>query len=155
MSLKSDPGPVVKFKRVCPDPDWPLPAFGSEGAAGLDLKAAVEGTVTLAPGAIRLIPTGWAVAVPEGYEGQVRPRSGLALRQGLTVINSPGTIDSDYRGEVGLAMVNLGPAEVAINRGDRLAQLVIARVERPLLRLEEDLDQTGRGRGGFGSTGVA
>ncbi|MDR2367918.1 MAG: dUTP diphosphatase [Deltaproteobacteria bacterium] len=151
---KAGQGPVVLFKRLSGDPDWPLPAYGSAGAAGLDLKAAVEGPVTMAPGAIRLIPTGWAVAIPRGYEGQIRPRSGLALKQGLTVINAPGTIDSDYRGEVGLAMVNLGPDEVTINRGDRLAQLVVARAERPRLALSEDLGDTARGGGGFGSTGV-
>jgi dUTP pyrophosphatase len=145
----------LRFKRVCDDPDWPLPAFGSGEAAGLDLKAAVDGPITMAPGSIRLIPTGWAVAVPPGHEGQVRPRSGLALRHGLTVVNSPGTIDSDYRGEVGLAMINLGPEAVTVNRGNRLAQLVISKVERPRLVVEEELDETGRGRGGFGSTGLS
>jgi dUTP pyrophosphatase len=152
----SNPGPglEVLFRRVTPDPEWPLPAYASEGAAGMDLKAAVEGPVTMAPGAIKVIPTGWAVAIPEGYEGQIRPRSGLASRQGLTVVNAPGTVDSDYRGEVGLAMVNLGPAEVTVNRGDRLAQLIVAKVERPRLTLAEDLGGTARGAGGFGSTGV-
>jgi dUTP pyrophosphatase len=145
----------LKFKRVTGDSEWPLPSYGSAEAAGLDLKAAVEAPVSIAPGAIKLIPTGWAVAVPCGYEGQVRPRSGLALKQGLTLINTPGTIDSDYRGEVGLAMINLGDKEVIINRGDRLAQLVINKVERPALMLAEDLEETVRGRGGFGSTGVS
>jgi dUTP pyrophosphatase len=147
-------GLVLKFKRVSPDPDWPLPAYGSAKASGLDLKAAVTEPVRLAPGAIALIPTGWAVAVPDGYEGQVRPRSGLALRQGLTVVNTPGTIDADYRGEIGLAMINLGPKEVVVSRGDRLAQLVVGKVERPVVLAAEELEETARGAGGFGSTGV-
>ncbi|MDR0356721.1 MAG: dUTP diphosphatase [Deltaproteobacteria bacterium] len=147
-------GVVLKFKRVASDPDWPLPAYESEQAAGLDLRAAVDAPVSMPPGSIKLIPTGWAIAVPFGYEGQVRPRSGLSLRKGLTLINSPGTIDSDYRGEVGLAMINLGPEEVVVRRGDRLAQLIVAKVERPTLELREDLDDTVRGQGGFGSTGA-
>ncbi|MDR1313257.1 MAG: dUTP diphosphatase [Deltaproteobacteria bacterium] len=145
---------VLEFKRVDKDPDWPLPARGSEWASGLDLAAAVEGELTMSPGEIRLIPTGWAVAVPHGYEGQVRPRSGAASKRGLTVINTPGTVDSDYRGEISLAMVNLSGASQKIARGDRLAQLVIAKVERPKVVLKEELSETGRGEGGFGSTGV-
>jgi dUTP pyrophosphatase len=152
-SSSADSPPELRFKRVTDDPDWPLPTFGSAGSAGLDLAAAVTEPTTIAKGAVALIPTGWAVAVPAGFEGQVRPRSGLALRKGLTVINSPGTIDSDYRGEIGLAMINLGPEPVIVNRGDRLAQLVIARVERLVARIGE-LDETDRGEGGFGSTGV-
>ncbi|MDR1545977.1 MAG: dUTP diphosphatase [Deltaproteobacteria bacterium] len=144
--------PVVRFKRTVDDPDWPLPSWGSAKASGLDLAAAVTEPVTIAPGAIVLIPSGWSAAIPDGWEGQVRPRSGLALRHGLTVINAPGTIDSDYRGEIGLAMVNLGAQPVTVKRGDRLAQLVIARVERPEL-VQGELDVTDRGEGGFGSTG--
>ncbi|MDR1040314.1 MAG: dUTP diphosphatase [Deltaproteobacteria bacterium] len=145
---------VLEFKRVDKDPAWPLPARGSEWASGLDLAAAVEGEITLAPGEIRLIPTGWAVAVPHGFEGQVRPRSGAAAKRGLTVINSPGTVDSDYRGEISMAMVNLSGKPQPVSRGDRLAQLVIIRVERPKVVLVEALSETGRGEGGFGSTGV-
>jgi dUTP pyrophosphatase len=152
--MENDPAPVIRLKRVSADPDWPRPSWGSASAAGLDLAAAVDGPVTIPKGAIRLIPTGWAVAIPEGFEGQVRPRSGVALRQGLTLINAPGTIDSDYRGEIGLAMINLGPEDAVINRGDRLAQLVVARVWRPALEVAEALDETARGGGGFGSTGV-
>jgi dUTP pyrophosphatase len=149
----SRPSPTILFKRCLDDPAWPVPAFGSEWASGLDLAAALDGPVVMAPGEIRLIPTGWAVAIPNGYEGQVRPRSGVALRKGLTVINTPGTIDSDYRGEISLAMVNLGREPQTVSRGDRLAQLVISRVERPALRVAESLPGTARGDGAFGSTG--
>ncbi len=140
--------------RVEEDLDLPLPARQTAGAAGLDLSAGVREAVTLAPGAIALIPTGWAVAIPEGYEGQVRPRSGLALKKGLTLVNTPGTIDSDYRGEIQLPMINLGSEAVAINRGDRVAQLIIAKVENPEILLVEELSRTRRGCGGFGSTAV-
>jgi dUTP pyrophosphatase len=143
----------LKFKRYTDDQSWPVPAYGSEWASGLDLAAAVPGPVTIAPGEIKLIPTGWAVAIPFGYEGQVRPRSGVAYKKGLTVINTPGTIDSDYRGEISLAMVNLGPVAQEVSRGDRLAQLVISKVERPGLEVLEVLPETVRGEGGFGSTG--
>jgi dUTP pyrophosphatase len=122
-------------------------------SSGLDLMAAVSDPVTLARGAITLIPTGLAVSIPAGYEAQIRPRSGLALKKGLTIINSPGTIDADYRGEIGVAMVNLGPEDVVIRRGDRIAQMVVARVWQAELELVEDLDQTDRGTGGFGHTG--
>ncbi|MDR2338547.1 MAG: dUTP diphosphatase [Deltaproteobacteria bacterium] len=149
----SKPKPTLQFKRCCDDESWPVPAYGSQWASGLDLAAAVDGPFTIAPGEIRLIPTGWAVAVPYGYEGQVRPRSGVALKKGLTIINTPGTIDSDYRGEISLAMVNLGPVAQEVRRGDRLAQLVISKVERPSLEILEALSDTARGEGGFGSTG--
>jgi dUTP pyrophosphatase len=101
-----------------------------------------------------LVPTGWAMALPGGYEAQARPRSGLALRKGVTLINSPATIDSDYRGEIALPLINLGPSPVVVNRGDRVAQLVVAKVETPVLEIRETLDDTGRGAGGFGSTGA-
>jgi dUTP pyrophosphatase len=152
--VPADDQAVLRFKKLCPDPDWPRPARGSAAAAGLDLAACVDEPVTLPKGAIKLIPTGWAVAIPEGFEGQVRPRSGAALRRGLTLVNSPGTIDSDYRGEIGLALVNLGPGDAVIRRGDRLAQLVVSRVWRFPLETVEELDETGRGAGGFGSTGI-
>lgn len=147
---------TLKFKRVRPDldADLPLPQAQSPGAAGLDLCAAVSEPLSIEPGQIRLVPTGWAAAIPEGYEGQIRPRSGLALKKGLTLINSPGTIDSDYRGEIMLAMVNLGQEPVTIERGQRVAQLVIAQVSRPLIVEVEELSETSRGEGGFGSTSL-
>jgi dUTP pyrophosphatase len=145
---------ILEFRRVEKDPAWPVPSRGSEWASGLDLAAAVDGELTLAPGEIRLVPTGWAVAVPSGYEGQVRPRSGAALKRGLTIINTPGTIDSDYRGEISLAVVNLSGTPQRIARGDRLAQLVVAKVELPEIVVKEALSGTARGEGGFGSTGV-
>ena len=128
----------------------PLPAYATSGSAGLDLRA--DEPVTLAPGERRLVPTGIALALPQGFEGQVRPRSGLALRDGLTCLNTPGTIDSDYRGEVGVILVNLGSKTVTLARGDRIAQLVITRCERVEL-IEGDLNATERGAGGFGHTG--
>ncbi len=136
------------------DADLPLPQAQSPGAAGLDLCAAVSEPLSIEPGQIRLVPTGWAAAIAEGYEGQIRPRSGLALKKGLTLINSPGTIDSDYRGEIMLAMVNLGQEPVTIERGQRVAQLVIAQVSRPLILEVEELSETSRGEGGFGSTSL-
>jgi len=129
----------------------PLPTYATEGSAGLDLRA--DATLALAPGERALVPTGICLAIPPGFEGQVRPRSGLALRQGITCLNSPGTVDSDYRGEVGVILVNLGQAAVTIQRGDRIAQLVLARVERAELVEGASLPQTGRGGGGFGHTG--
>ena len=145
----------MRVERLPHAADLPLPAYATQGAAGLDLLAAVpaEGLI-LEPGGIVLVPTGLRVAVPPGTEAQVRPRSGLALRHGVTVLNSPGTIDSDYRGEVGVVLVNHGSAAFAIQRGTRIAQLVLAPVLR--LRWEEGAaDPTARGAGGFGSTGLA
>ena len=146
----------LEFKRVRPveDADLAVPAWQTAGAAGLDLAAGVREPLTLAPGRIALVPTGWAVALPEGYEGQVRPRSGLALKKGLTLINAPGTIDWDYRGEIQLPLINLGAGPVTIRRGDRVAQLVISKVERPQIEVVEELSATDRGAGGFGSTAV-
>ena len=130
-----------------------LPRYQSEHAAGMDLLAALEADLTLAPGERALVSTGIALALPAGYEGQVRPRSGLAVRDGVTMLNAPGTIDADYRGTVRLVVVNHGGAPVTIRRGDRLAQLVLARVERAALEVVAELPPTGRGAGGFGSTG--
>jgi dUTP pyrophosphatase len=129
----------------------PLPAYATEGAAGMDLRADVA--VDLAAGARALVPTGLAIAVPPGHEAQVRPRSGLALRDGVTCLNSPGTIDSDYRGEVGVILANLGQKAVHLARGDRIAQLVVAPVTRAELVEAVSLPPTGRGDGGFGHTG--
>ena len=129
----------------------PLPSYATDGSAGLDLRA--DAAITLAPGERALVPTGLAIAIPEGFEGQIRPRSGLALREGITCLNSPGTIDSDYRGELAVILANLGQRTVAIQRGDRIAQLVIARVERAEMLEGASLPPTGRGGGGFGHTG--
>jgi dUTP pyrophosphatase len=131
----------------------PPPRYQTEGAAGMDLHAAIAAPLTLAPGARALVPTGWAVAIPPGFEGQVRPRSGLSLRHGVTVLNAPGTIDADYRGEIKVVLVNHGQVPFSIARGDRIAQLVICPVARAELTLVEALDATSRGAGGYGSTG--
>jgi dUTP pyrophosphatase len=146
----------VQVRRVRPGATaLPLPRYMSTQAGGLDLAADVAADLELAAGARALVPTGLAIAIPPGYEGQVRPRSGRAWSEGLTVLNAPGTIDADYRGEVGVLVVNLGDAPVRIARGDRIAQLVIA----PVVRIEWDevttLDASSRGDGGFGSTGSA
>ena len=145
----------VRIMRLPHGKDLPLPSYHSALAAGLDLIAAVpaDRALKLAPGARALIPTGIAVALPPGTEAQVRPRSGLAVRHGLTVLNAPGTIDADYRGEIQVLLVNLGGEAVAITRGMRIAQLVVATVARAQLREVESLDETKRGTGGFGSTG--
>jgi len=131
-----------------------IPAYQSAGAAGADVRAAVEAVISVKPGERVAVPTGLILEMPEGFEVQVRPRSGLAFKYGLTVVNAPGTIDSDYRGEVKILLVNLGHEDVTITRGDRIAQLVVAPVSRVLFVEEQDLTSTGRGDGGFGSTGV-
>jgi dUTP pyrophosphatase len=133
--------------------DLPLPKYMSAGAAGLDLPAAVKEGKTLQPGEFAKIPTGFAIALPQGYEAQVRPRSGLAARHGVTVLNTPGTVDSDYRGEIGVILINLGSEPFTINRGDRIAQLVISPVVQGNLEEVSDLEETRRGPGGFGHTG--
>jgi len=130
-----------------------LPAYQTAGSAGMDLKAAVEGDVTIPPMGRALIPTGVAVSLPQGVEGQVRPRSGLAIRHGVTCLNSPGTIDSDYRGEICVVLVNLGGEPFTVRRGDRIAQVVFSGALRARLAVVEDLDGTVRGPGGFGHTG--
>lgn len=129
------------------------PEYASEGAAGADLKADLREELTLLPGTRALVPTGLWVSIPEGFEGQVRPRSGLAARSGVTILNAPGTIDSDYRGEIRVILVNLGTEPFVIRRGDRIAQLVIAPVMKAEFIMQEELDRTARGAGGFGSTG--
>lgn len=134
--------------------DLGLPRYHSELASGMDVAAAVQEPVVIAPGEIRLIPTGFAVALPPGFELQVRPRSGLAIKHGITVVNTPGTIDADYRGEVRIGLVNLGREAFTIGRGDRIAQLVLAPVCQARLRVVASLDQTSRGSGGFGHTGI-
>ena len=130
-----------------------LPAYQTEHAAGLDLHACIEAPVTLAPGDIAMIPCGFAMAIPHGFEAQVRPRSGLATKHGIGMPNSPGTIDSDYRGEMKVPLVNLGRAAFTVEHGMRIAQMVVAPVARATVRVVEELDGTSRGGGGFGSTG--
>jgi len=135
----------------------PLPALATRLAAGADLRAALpeNAPLTLLPGERALVPCGFAMALPAGFEAQVRPRSGLAVRHGITVLNAPGTIDADYRGEVMVPLINLGQEAFTLARGERIAQLVIAAVAQPLFSLEDELDETERGAGGFGSTGRA
>lgn len=131
-----------------------LPAYATRQSAGMDLRANLEEPITLHPMERRLIPTGLHIALPEGYEAQVRPRSGLALKHGLTVLNSPGTIDADYRGEIGVVLINLSQQDFIVNDGERIAQLVIARYEQADFELVEALNETERGEGGYGHTGV-
>jgi dUTP pyrophosphatase len=147
--------PTISIRRLPGNHDLPLPAYETPGAAGMDLRAAVaeDEPLVLRPGSRAAAPTGLAMALPDGFEGQVRPRSGLAARQGVTVLNTPGTIDSDYRGEVKVILINLGEEDFTIRRGDRIAQLVIAPVSQARWVEVETLDDTARGEGGFGSTG--
>lgn len=145
-----EPVPVL-LKRLAGNEDLPLPAYATDGAAGMDVVSAED--VTIAKGARHAVATGLSVAIPAGYEIQVRPRSGLALKHGITVANAPGTIDSDYRGEVKVILINLGQEPFAIRRGDRIAQLVLAPVTRATWLEVAELDVTERGEGGFGSTG--
>lgn len=148
--------PEVKLllQRLPHGADLPLPAYATTGAAGADVVAAVPALLVLRPGARVVVPTGFMITVPAGYEAQVRPRSGLALNHGVTVANAPGTIDSDYRGEVCVILVNLGPEPYIIHRGDRIAQLVVAPVARAAFHETAALPDTERGAGGFGSTGA-
>ena len=145
---------ILVLREPGADAALPLPEYQTAGAAGADLRADLGGAaLTLAPGEIRLVPTGLRVQIPEGYEMQIRPRSSLALKHGVTLPNTPGTIDSDYRGPLGVIMINLGPQPYAIQHGERIAQAVIAPVTRASYVMAEVLDQTERGEGGFGSTG--
>jgi dUTP pyrophosphatase len=149
--------PEVAVRRLPHGEGLPLPAYESAHAAGMDLRAAVpaEEPLTLHPGDRHAVPTGLAMAIPPGFEGQVRPRSGLALRHGVTCLNAPGTVDADYRGEVLVILINLGPEAFTVRRGERIAQLLISPVVQATWREVERLDETGRGEGGFGSTGAA
>ena len=131
-----------------------LPVYATPQSAGMDLRANIDEPITLHPMERRLIPTGLHIALPEGYEAQIRPRSGLALKHGLTVLNSPGTIDADYRGEIGVLLINLSQQDFVINDGERIAQMIIARHEQTDFVVVEELDQTERGEGGYGHTGV-
>ncbi|MBO9421795.1 dUTP diphosphatase [Labrenzia sp. R4_2] len=143
----------LEIKRLDHGQDLPLPAYQSDLAAGLDLLAAVENPLWLEPGSRALVPTGLAMSLPAGFEAQVRPRSGLAAKHGVTVLNTPGTIDADYRGEVRVILINLGDTAFEISRGDRIAQMVIAPVLQAEIQEVEILSETSRGTGGFGSTG--
>lgn len=147
---------TIRLVRLGHAEGLPLPAYETEGSAGMDLRAAVpeEQPVTLPPGGRALIPTGLTIALPADHEAQVRPRSGLALKFGVTCLNSPGTIDADYRGEVGVILANLGAEPFVVRRGDRIAQMVIAPVTRGAFDIVDSLDDTARGSGGFGSTGA-
>ncbi len=147
---------IVEFKRLNPerDNDISLPRYMTPHAAGMDICAAVEAPVVIDTGGIALIPTGFAMALPQGFEAQIRPRSGLAVKHGVTIVNAPGTIDSDYRGEVKVGLINLGKLPYTIRRGERIAQMVIQQVFQPQVREVEELDETERNSGGFGSTGV-
>ncbi len=146
---------TIQLRRLPHGADLPLPSYATDGAAGMDLLAAVTEPVTLAPGQRALIPTGLAIALPPGHELQIRPRSGLALRHGIVLPNSPGTIDEDYRGEIQVIMLNTGDAPFVIERGARIAQAVLAPVIRAVWREVEALDETARNQGGFGSTGTS
>lgn len=143
----------VRVTRLANAADLPLPAYESDGAAGMDLRAAIDAPITLDPLQRHAIPTGLSIALPSGYEAQVRARSGLAFRSGIACVNAPGTVDSDYRGEIKVILVNLGQEPVTFARGDRIAQLVVAPVSRVVWDEAESLDETTRGSGGFGSTG--
>ena len=131
-----------------------MPAYESAGSSGMDIRACVEAPLLLNPGEIKLVPTGLAISIPRGYEAQIRPRSGLALNHGIGMVNSPGTIDSDYRGEVGIILVNWGDRPFTIRRGDRIAQMVISKVCRATILQTDKLDSTQRGEGGFGHSGI-
>lgn len=147
--------PTIKILRLRPDSDLdiPLPRYMTPQASGMDIWAAVDDPVALNPGGIALIPTGFALAIPEGFEVQIRPRSGLAVKHGIGLINSPGTIDADYRGEVKIAAINLGLKSYTIRRGDRIAQMIVQKVYQARLQVVEKLDTTQRESGGFGHTG--
>lgn len=149
--------PVVRFRRLDGNPDLPIPNYATAGAAGFDLRAAVaaDAPAVLAAGERMLVPIGFACAVPHGYEMQVRPRSGLAVKYGIGIVNSPGTVDSDYRGPLLVCLINLGTEPFTINRGDRIAQAVVAPAPQLTLTEVDELDGTTRGEGGFGSTGVS
>jgi dUTP pyrophosphatase len=144
---------IVKIKRLCNQDDNPLPRYMTPQAAGMDLCAVLDSDMTIFPGDRALIPTGIALSVPEGYEAQIRPRSGLALRHGITLVNSPGTIDPDYRGELGIIMINHGTEPFTVKNGDRIAQMVFAKFTRVILQEVSELDGTVRDDGGFGHTG--
>lgn len=144
----------IQIKKLPHGDGVPLPKYMSHAASGMDMHAAVENEVILKPGERKLIPTGFQMALPEGYEAQVRPRSGLAIKNGISVLNTPGTIDEDYRGEVGVILINLGQEDFKVKRGDRIAQMVIQKMEQAEIDIVDTLSETHRSSGGFGHTGV-
>lgn len=144
----------IFIKKIDGAKDLPLPKFMTNGAAGMDLYANVNGEVVINPGGIKLIPSGISIEVPAGYEAQIRPRSGLAIKNGISLVNTPGTIDSDYRGEINIIMINFGEKPFVIKRGDRIAQMIINKIEIPSIIEVNELNNTERGAGGFGSTGL-
>lgn len=144
----------IFIKKIDGAKDLPLPKFMTNGAAGMDLYANVNGEVVIDPGGIKLIPSGISIEVPAGYEAQIRPRSGLAIKNGISLVNTPGTIDSDYRGEINIIMINFGEKPFVIKRGDRIAQMIINKIEIPSIIEVNELNNTERGAGGFGSTGL-
>jgi dUTP pyrophosphatase len=143
----------LKIKKTG-DYDLPLPAYETKGSSGMDIRAWTEEDIVLNPGEIKLVPTGISISLPRGYEAQIRPRSGLALKHGIGFVNSPGTIDSDYRGEIGIIMTNFGSEPFTVKKGDRIAQMVIARIYQARILEVDDLDSTTRGDGGFGHSGI-
>jgi dUTP pyrophosphatase len=143
----------VALKRLRPGGDLPLPGYMTSHAAGMDLHADIEGEIVLHPGERLLVPTGIAIALPDGYEAQIRPRSGLALKHGISLVNSPGTIDADYRGEISVILINHGSEAFRLRRGERVAQMVVARFSRVEWDERDNLEETARGSGGFGHTG--
>lgn len=147
---------IIQFMRLNPDKtiDIPLPMYMTKNSSGMDIRAANDDIITISPGQRHLIPTGFAMAIMPGYEAQIRPRSGLAIKHGITVINTPGTIDADYRGEVKIGLINLGSVSFDINRGDRIAQMIIMKVEQAIVSQVNKLPETERNTGGFGSTGI-
>lgn len=144
----------VSIRRLSGNGDVPLPSKATESSAGFDLRASVDETVVIPPGGRKLVPTGIAIALPEGFEAQIRPRSGLAIKKGLTLLNTPGTVDADYRGEIKVILVNLGQDGVEVRRGDRIAQMVVQQLPEAVLEEVESLPDTERGSGGFGHTGT-
>lgn len=142
------------IKKIDNAKDLPLPKYMTEGAAGMDLYANIKDDTVIFPGTIKVIPTGISVAVPSGFEAQIRPRSGLALKYGISLVNTPGTVDSDYRGEINVIMINFGYKPFNVKRGDRIAQMVINKIETPIVIEADELDNTERGDKGFGSTGL-
>jgi len=145
--------PLVQIQRLAHGSGIDLPFYATTHAAGADVRAAIDSDVVIRPGERKLIKTGFAMALPDNYEAQIRPRSGLALKQGITVLNTPGTIDADYRGEVGVILINLGQADFVVSRGDRIAQMIIAPFVQAHFEEAEELSETERGTGGFGSSG--
>jgi dUTP pyrophosphatase len=144
---------IIRIKRLRKDRSIPLPQYMTESSSGMDLFAFLEEEVTLEPGERKLVPTGISIAIPKGFEGQIRPRSGLAIQQGIGVVNGPGTIDADYRGEIGVLLINFSKSPFTIHHGDRIAQMVISRVFRAIFEEVDELPPTGRQEGGFGHTG--